>query len=83
MSTFMAQADKVERKWYVIDAAGVPLGKTAVKLPTFFAASTDPNSLRMLTAANSSSSSIPIRLFSPARSWNRRFIIIIPAISAV
>lgn len=27
----MAQADKVERKWYVIDAAGVPLGKTAVK----------------------------------------------------
>ena len=31
MSTFMAQADKVERKWYVIDAAGVPLGKTAVK----------------------------------------------------
>jgi len=31
MATFMANKDTVERKWYVIDAAGVPLGKTAVK----------------------------------------------------
>lgn len=31
MSTFMAKAENVERKWYVIDAAGQPLGKTAVK----------------------------------------------------
>ena len=31
MSTFMAKKETVERKWYVIDAAGQPLGKTAVK----------------------------------------------------
>lgn len=31
MSTFMAKAETIERKWYVIDAAGKPLGKTAVK----------------------------------------------------
>ncbi len=31
MSTFMAKANEVERKWYIIDAANVPLGKTAVK----------------------------------------------------
>ena len=31
MSTFMANANTIERKWYVIDAAGKPLGKTAVK----------------------------------------------------
>ena len=31
MSTFMANAHTIERKWYVIDAAGKPLGKTAVK----------------------------------------------------
>lgn len=30
MSTFMAKQETVERKWYVIDAAGKPLGKTAV-----------------------------------------------------
>lgn len=30
MSTFMAKAETVERKWYVIDAANKPLGKTAV-----------------------------------------------------
>ena len=31
MSTFMAKAETIERKWYVIDAADVPLGKTAAK----------------------------------------------------
>ena len=31
MSTFMANKDNIERKWYVIDAAGEVLGKTAVK----------------------------------------------------
>ncbi len=31
MSTFMANANTVQRKWYVIDAAGKPLGRVAVK----------------------------------------------------
>ena len=34
MSTFMAKKESLERKWYIIDAAGVPLGKTAVKAAT-------------------------------------------------
>lgn len=34
MSTFMAKAETVERKWYVIDAANKPLGKTAVEVAT-------------------------------------------------
>ncbi|MBP3368435.1 MAG: 50S ribosomal protein L13, partial [Clostridia bacterium] len=29
MSTYMAKPEKVERSWYIIDAAGKPLGKTA------------------------------------------------------
>lgn len=29
MSTFMANAGNIERNWYVLDAAGKPLGKTA------------------------------------------------------
>ena len=29
MSTYMASADTVQRKWYVIDAADKPLGRTA------------------------------------------------------
>lgn len=32
MSTFMAKKETLDRKWYVVDAAGVPLGKTAVKV---------------------------------------------------
>ena len=31
MSTFMAKNETIERRWFVIDAAGQPLGKTAVK----------------------------------------------------
>ena len=34
MSTFMAKPETVERKWYVIDAAGKPLGKTAAAAAT-------------------------------------------------
>ena len=34
MSTFMAKKETIERKWYVIDAAGKPLGKTAVAAAT-------------------------------------------------
>ena len=30
MSTFMAKAQDIERKWYVIDAANKPLGRVAV-----------------------------------------------------
>ena len=30
MSTFMATKGNIERKWYVVDAANKPLGKTAV-----------------------------------------------------
>ena len=30
MSTFMAKVETIERKWYVVDAANKPLGKTAV-----------------------------------------------------
>ncbi len=29
MSTFMAKAQEVERKWYIIDAEGKPLGRVA------------------------------------------------------
>ena len=34
MSTFMANKGNIERKWYVIDAAGKPMGKTAVECKT-------------------------------------------------
>ena len=32
MSTFMPKADEIERKWYVIDAAGKPLGRVAAEV---------------------------------------------------
>ena len=32
MKTYMASAKTVERKWYLVDAAGVPLGRVASKV---------------------------------------------------
>ena len=32
MKTYMAKAGTVERKWYVVDAAGIPLGRLASKV---------------------------------------------------
>ena len=29
MQTYMANPDKIERKWYVVDADGCPLGRLA------------------------------------------------------
>ena len=34
MSTFMAKAETVERKWYVLDAAGKPMGRVAAAAAT-------------------------------------------------
>ena len=34
MSTFMQKPAEIERKWYVVDAANKPLGKTAVTVAT-------------------------------------------------
>ena len=30
MTTFMAKKQDIERKWYILDAAGIPMGRTAV-----------------------------------------------------
>ena len=32
MKTYMAKAETVERKWYVVDATGLPLGRLASKV---------------------------------------------------
>lgn len=42
MSTFMANASNIERKWYILDAAGKPLGKTAVRAADLLRGKTKP-----------------------------------------
>ena len=57
MATTMPKAGEVDRKWYVLDAAGKPLGRVAAKaavlqrLHTCCVVSTSPHSHRTLTAA--------------------------------
>ncbi len=35
MKTYMANPDKIERKWYVVDASGYTLGRLHQKLLRF------------------------------------------------
>ena len=42
MKTYMAKAEAVERKWYVVDAAGVPLGRLASRVASVLRGKTKP-----------------------------------------
>ena len=42
MSTFMQKKETVVRKWYVLDAAGKPLGRTAVAAADLLRGKNDP-----------------------------------------
>ena len=57
MSTFMANKGNIERKWYILDAANKPLGKTAAAAATLLRGKHKPEFTPTPTAATSSSSS--------------------------
>lgn len=43
MKTFMAKANEVERKWYVVDAEGKPLGRLASEVAQILRGKNKPN----------------------------------------
>ena len=43
MKTYMAKAEAVERKWYVVDAEGVTLGRLASKVASVLRGKNKPN----------------------------------------
>ena len=43
MKTYMAKAETVERKWYVVDAAGLTLGRLASRVAAVLRGKTKPN----------------------------------------
>ena len=79
MSTYMANKATIERKWYVVDAAGKPLGKTAVIVADLLRGKGKPTYTPTLIAATTSSSSTPARPSSPATRWSRSTIAPTPA----
>ena len=77
MSTYMAKAGQVDRKWYVIDAAGKPLGRVAAQAAVLLRGKHKLTfTPRTLTAVTTSSSSTALRLSSPAVRLKRSIIII-------
>ena len=48
MSTFMANKGNIVRKWYILDAAGKPLGKTAAAAATLLRGNTKRQEVKEL-----------------------------------
>ena len=46
MNTFMANPDKIERKWYVVDAEGCTLGRLASEVAKVLRGKTNRSTLR-------------------------------------
>ncbi len=64
MSTTLAKpAEMADRKWYVIDAAGKPLGRVAAKAAVLLRGKNKTTLPPTLTAVTMSSSSTATRLF--------------------
>ena len=79
MSTTLLKKETVQRKWYVLDAAGKPLGRTAVIAASLLRGKHKTDFTPTWIAVISSSSLIRIRRFSPARSRSRSCTAVIPA----
>lgn len=58
MSTYMPKAGDITRSWYVIDAAGKPMGKVAVEAAKLLRGKHKPHLLLTLIAAIMLSSSM-------------------------
>ena len=82
MSTYMPKAGDITRNWYVLDAAGKPMGRVAAQAAILLRGKHKPTLRPMPIAATMSLLSTLTRPFSQATSSSRRCITIIPAISA-
>ena len=78
MSTFMANKGNIERKWYVLDAANKPLGKTAATAATLLRGKHKPE----FTPHADCGDFVVIINAEKARSWIRSTIATTPAGSA-
>ena len=83
MSTYMAKKGDLERKWYVLDAAGKPLGKTAVAAADLLRGKTKPEFTPHVDCGDFVIVINAERLCSPATKPLRNSIATIPAGPAV
>ena len=83
MKTYVAKPGEVEKKWILIDADGLVVGRLAALIATAPQGQAQGRSTRRTsTAATTSSSSTPRRSSSPATSTTTRSITGTPAIPA-
>ena len=81
--TYATTPDVIERRWWVVDAKGMTLGRVASKVAPFLRGTHKALlSRRISTPATMSSSSMPTRSMSLASAWTRRPIIVTVVIPA-
>ena len=74
MSTYMANKATIERKWYVVDAAGKPLGKTAAIVADLLRGKGTSRLIpRTPTAATTSSSSTPSKAILTGNKMEQKY----------
>ena len=71
MSTYMEKKGNVVRKWYVVDAAGKPLGKTAVIVADLLRGKGKPTYTPHADCGDNVIVITPARPSSPATRWSR------------
>ena len=76
MSTYMPKAGDITRNWYVLDAAGKPMGRVAAQAAILLRGKHKP------TFTPNADCGDHVIIISQATSSSRRCITIIPAISA-
>ena len=66
MSTYFPKEGDIARKWFVVDAAGQPLGRLASRVARILIGKENPNTPRLSTPAITLLSLTPNRSRSPA-----------------
>ena len=83
MSTYMPKSGEITRKWYVLDAAGKPLGRVAAQAAVLLRGKHKPTFAPQCGLRRSCHHhQLRTRRFSPATSWKRNITVITPARSA-
>ena len=81
MKTYMASPEKVERKWFVVDAEGKTLGRLSSELAKILRGKINRSIRLMKIPVTILSLSMQKKSESQARKWIRRFTTVIPVMS--
>ena len=82
-STYMAKPHEIKRRWYIIDAAGRPLGRVATEVARLLKGKHKAIYTPHIDTGDHVIVLNAAKVVLTGKNWSRKFIIAIPAIPAV